>query len=110
MGRDTLPAMPANPPQPPSIGHIVHYVSRGSADGVFPSTCRAAIITEVDPGYGAGSAVLGTDRIGLSVINPTGLFFHSLADGGAKYDTGEAFDSGTTRYPGPGTWHWPERV
>ena len=33
--------------QKPSVGQIVHYVSLGSADGQYPSTCRAATITEV---------------------------------------------------------------
>ncbi len=31
----------------PAGGRIVHYVARGSADGVFPPACRAAILTEV---------------------------------------------------------------
>lgn len=31
----------------PSVGRIVHYVSRGSADGFFKPQCRAAIITVV---------------------------------------------------------------
>jgi hypothetical protein len=41
-------------------------------------------------------------RVGLMVKNPTGLFFHSLADGGCVYDGRED--------PAGGTWHWPERV
>jgi hypothetical protein len=85
--------------QQPSVGRMVHYMARGSADGVFPPVCRVAVITEVDE--------LGTrpehgiPHVGLCVINPTGLFFHPLADrGGLKYDEGKA----------PGTWHWPEMV
>lgn len=88
--------------QKPSIGRVVHYVSHGSPlrpDGTqaFQSQCRAAIVTEVaDPNFGEGE----TDA-GLCVLNPTGLFFHSLADGGCAYDG----QNGTG-----GTWHWPERV
>lgn len=68
------------------IGDIVHYVSRGSADGKFDSECRAAIITEVlaeeeDP----------EQFMSLAVLNPSGLFF----DNAVRYN-----------YEGaPGTWH-----
>lgn len=71
--------------QQPSIGRIVHYVSRGSADGVYPATCRAAIVTVAD-----------SDLVALCVLNPTGLHFTERVP----------FDDGGT----PGTWHWPERV
>jgi hypothetical protein len=74
--------------QKPSVGRIVHYMARGSADGVFKPECRAAIITEV-----SGD---NSEWISLCILNPTGLFF-------------------THRVPfednkNPGTWHWPERV
>jgi hypothetical protein len=83
--------------QQPSVGRAVHYVSYGSPvrpDGTqaFTSQCRAADITEV----GEGGAV------GLFVKNPTGVFFHSLADGGSDYDE--------AALPAGGSWHWPERV
>lgn len=95
--------------QPPSIGRVVHYVSRGSADGRFAPACRAATITEVDEH--------DRNRVGLHVVNPTGLFFHSLSDGGVLYDGGEHGPLTEHRgvaghdisYDG-GTWHWPERV
>lgn len=82
--------------QKPSVGRIVHYVSYGSPvqpDGtqVFACECRAATITEV------GDASV----VGLCVLNPSGLFFHALSDGGCSHDE--------TMKPG-GTWHWPERV
>ncbi len=69
----------------PSVGRIVHYVSHGTpvrADGsqAFTSRCRAAFVTEVDPH--------DPDRIGLTAINPTGMFFHPLAAGGCRYDLG----------------------
>lgn len=79
----------------PSVGRVVHYVARGSADGKFPKACRAADVTEVAEDSSAG-------LVGLMVKNPTGLFFHSLADGGCAYDGSED--------PAGGTWHWPERV
>jgi hypothetical protein len=82
--------------QPPSVGRIVHYVSHGTpprSDGsqAFTSQCRAAIVTEVGD----------NDTIGLCAINPTGLFFHSLADGGCHHQENERAG---------GSWHWPERV
>lgn len=80
----------------PSVGRVVHYVARGSADGVFPKTCRAADVTEVAEGENPDQVV------GLVVKNPTGLFFHPVAAGGVEYDGSEN--------PAGGTWHWPERV
>jgi hypothetical protein len=77
----------------PSVGRVVHYVSYGTPGGEFASQCRAAVVSEVDTG--------DDERVGLVVLNPTGLFFHSLADNGSHQDE----DS-----HGGGTWHWPERV
>lgn len=111
----------------PSIGRIVHYVSYGTPGGEFPKACRAAIVTEVELGTPRS---LGGERIGLCVLNPTGMFFHSLADGGCKEDDGQGVpgdpncavkDShGSPMRYCPcgwteptllgGTWHWPERV
>jgi hypothetical protein len=84
--------------QQPTVNRQVHYVSYGSPlreDGsqAFSSQCRAAVITEVDG-----------DNVGLCVINPTGLFFHPIADGGVSYDEGEGGEYAA------GSWHWPERV
>ncbi len=74
----------------PTVGRVVHYVSAGSADGRYPSVCRAADVTEVDG-----------EQLGLMVKNPTGIHFRPIeADGGPKYDENKA----------PGTWHWPERA
>jgi hypothetical protein len=89
--------------QKPSVGRIVHYASHGTplrADGsqAFTSQCRAAIVTEVELGI---SKMLGGDRVGLCVLNPTGLFLHSLDAGGCKQNEDEHVG---------GTWHWPERV
>jgi hypothetical protein len=86
----------------PTVGRIVHYVARGSADGVFPKTCRAAIITEVDLDQNTGHE----GNVMLCVLNPQGIFFDSC-----DYDEGHIVEK-LFRRPEytPGTWHWPERV
>lgn len=83
----------------PTIGEVVHYVSFGTPvreDGTqaFPRKCRAAIVTEVIPE--------DNRQVGLMVANPTGFFFHPLADGGCYYDDSADAEGGT--------WHWLERV
>lgn len=85
-------------PTIPSVGRVVHYVSAGSADGTYPSVCRAADVTEV-PGIDDLSG-MAEGRVGLMVKNPEGIHFRPLAGGGAVYDSDGA----------PYTWHWPERV
>lgn len=65
----------------PTIGRMVYYKSRGSADGVFPPTDRAAIVTDVNGVY---------NQIRLCVINPEGLFFTGWLDQGQA----------------PGQWDW----
>lgn len=106
--------------QTPSVGRIVHYyTSYGTPGGEFTSQCRAAIVTEVEG-----------DRVGLAVLNPTGIFLHSLAAGGCKHDDGSATPGdpncpNAQQHGSPfrycqcgwvepsnagGTWHWPERV
>ncbi|MGA5497688.1 hypothetical protein ACPCSP_25325 [Streptomyces cinereoruber] len=82
-----------------TVGRAVHYVSHGTpvrTDGTqaFPPACRAATVTEVDaddPG-----------RVGLAVTNPTGMHFHSLAEGGSVHAEADARLGGS--------WHWPERA
>lgn len=69
----------------PSVGRIVHYTSPGSADGVHPSACRAAIVTEVTG-----------DTVSLAVLNPTGVHFRQ--------------DVPAAETPQVGAWHCPERV
>lgn len=49
----------------PEIGDIVHYVARGSADGHYKATCRAAIITDVN--------YPDVVTVGLCILNPEGL-------------------------------------
>ena len=73
----------------PRIGKPVHYRSRGSADGVFPPECRAALITRVvGPGIGGGY------EVDLATLNPSGLYF----------DQGIEYDEDMT----PGTWHYAD--
>jgi hypothetical protein len=81
----------------PTVNRWVHYTSAGSADGRYPSVCRAALVTEV-PDPESNEAEKGT--VGLMVVNPTGLHFRPLSDGGADYKP----DSG------PYGWPWPERA
>lgn len=76
--------------QKPSVGRIVHYVSYGTPNGEFESTCRAAVITEILWTEGKQIA-----DVVLCVLNPSGIFFH-------KSSYSEEHNSGT--------WHWPERV
>jgi hypothetical protein len=76
-------------PQPTSIGRIVHYVSYGTPGGEYPSTSRAAIITDI---------IEGSSIVSLAVFNPEGMFFNR----------GVQFNDSQT--PPGGTWHWPPRV
>ena len=76
------------------IGDVVHYVSFGTPNGEYKSQCRVALITEVAEDDKDGI-------VGLVVLNPTGLFFRSLADGGSRY--GPGIDEPITG----GTWHMP---
>lgn len=95
--------------QIPSVSRAVHYVAHGTpirADGTqtFPPACRAAVITEVGEwpeGISEADKPNIAVPVGLCVTNPTGLFFHSIADGGCMQS--ELGHEG-------GTWHWPERT
>lgn len=62
------------------------------------------MITEI--AYADQQCTQPTGDVGLCVLNPTGLFFHSLANGGSTHDA----DEGGTGGYAPGSWHWPERV
>lgn len=88
----------------PSVGRVVHYVSHGTPirpDGTqaYTAQCRAAIVTEVAMIPGTED-VIDSEPIGLCVLNPTGMFFRTMAEGGCHHDEQQ----------GAGTWHWPERV
>jgi hypothetical protein len=77
----------------PTVGRTVHYVAYGTPGGEHPAgACRAAVVTEVPhPDQPLG-------RIGLAVLNPTGVFFNQ----GVPW-------ADAARGKG-GTWHWPERA
>lgn len=77
----------------PTVGRSVHYVSRGSRDGKFPSVCWAAVVTEL-PLLGPDHDEAAELVVTLCVLNPNGILFDHLV----------CFDDGQ----GPGTWHWPE--
>lgn len=70
-----------------TIGRVVHYRSLGSADGAYPSLCRAAIITDCDD----PELPPHDHTVSVAVFNPGGMFFNST-----QYDSHLA----------PGTWHW----
>ena len=66
----------------PEVGGNVHYLSHGSpvlSDGtqVYRAQCRASIITETCP---------DPDVVGLCVLNPGGVLFRNLAEGGVTRD------------------------
>lgn len=89
----------------PTVGRDVHYVSAGSPireDGTqqYPSTCRAAKITEVGE----------NGVIGLVVFNPTGLHFHGLDQGGVKESLSLCHNTMPDAQLAPATWHWPAHV
>lgn len=70
----------------PTVVRAVHYVGAGHSLGVYNSTCRAAIVTDVKD----------ETTISVAVFTPHGtLFFEDIT-----YDDGKA----------GGTWHWPERT
>lgn len=101
------------PEQKATVGRIVHYVSHGTppradATQAYTSECRAAIVTDAQPGLLPDAHVysgqeLDTDNhvVGLCVLNPTGVFFlqvpHNEETNAAGMHQG-------------GTWHWPERA
>lgn len=103
---------PASAAPRPTVGRVVHYVSYGTPGGEYRSECRAAVVTEVAPWVHPETNVAD---VGLCVLNPAGIFFRTLADGGCRYHPGDAGHDHAgaalpaLSYPG-GSWHWPERA
>jgi hypothetical protein len=88
----------------PKIGDIVHYMAHGSADGTYPMTCRAAIVTDVDQA--------DPRSVSLCVFNPEGIFLKA----GVVLATRDRDEPTQTRgaqctdgtgwwYVAGGTWH-----
>lgn len=67
----------------PTVGRIVHYMTRGSADGLYPPTPFASLITEV--------------------VNDTCVHLVTFGPNGMRFEHGVILD----RNNKPGTWHWP---
>ena len=89
----------------PTVGRIVHYVSHGSADGTYPSICRAAVVAEVPreiEGYHGEGFEPNEEHVNLCVLNPTGIFFGQSAHA----EPVVRWPSNAVAYKG-GTWHWP---
>lgn len=66
----------------PTVGRMVYYKTRGSADGVYPPTDFAAIITRVDD---AEAGVVSLATFGVS---------------------GLRFETGVAKGDQPGQWDW----
>jgi len=99
----------------PSVGLIVHYVSYGTPGGEFNRECRAAVVTEVQGENLTAIQAMLPEKVGLAVLNPTGMFFHPLAAGGCPADGGQVDHLQPTNMCGGavfagGTWHWPEKI
>lgn len=99
-------------PRYPHVTAAVHYVSRGSADGMYPPECRAAVITQVcTPAYHGTSKPLEPEQantVGLFVMNPEGTY-HLTLEGtvaGCKYKPADRL--GRDGHHDGGTWHYPE--
>ena len=71
----------------PTVGRIVHYQSFGTPGGEYLPEPRAAIITTVTSA--------GGHKVGLAVLNPSGLFFNDAVP--------------FSETPKPGHWNWPPR-
>lgn len=70
----------------PRVGDVVHYVSYDTPSGEYAPACCAAVVTEVSAFV---SSATWTPHVGLAVLNPTGVFFRTLAGGGCVHDPGE---------------------
>lgn len=84
------------PEQKPSVGRIVHYQSFGTPKGEYKSQPVAAVVTVVvtEPVDETGKDL--RERVGLCILNPTGMFFNT--------------DVPFSEEPKPGHWNWPPRV
>jgi hypothetical protein len=79
--------------QQPTVGRIVHYQSFGTPGGEYLPKPRAAIVTDV-PEANHPDAAAG--KVGLCILNPTGMFFNPSVP--------------YSETPKPGHWNWPPRI
>lgn len=87
----------AHAPHTASIADRVHYRTRGSADGVFPPECAAAIVTGYAEHPDDHDDADGTDQyLALFVITRTGTHHQNCVAPDLDQDS----ELG-------GTWHWP---
>lgn len=85
--------------RPLELGDKVHYVSYGTPGGEFAQRCRLAFVTEVSSQGGTDG--ITPPRAFLTVLNPTGLFFHpnplphvpEPGHGGTFHFPGECWES-----------------
>lgn len=83
------------------IGDTVHYRSHGTPirpDGTqaFTDECRAAIITAIPD---------NTSTLNLYVINPTGVFHHTVTQDPEYTLVNRADGTPAIHHMTPGTWH-----
>lgn len=78
----------------PTIGRIVHFVSRGSADGIYPKRHVPMIVVDVEGEFVPGES--GNISVSGWTFNPGGTRYESFVKEDQSAEVG-------------GTWHWPER-
>ena len=94
----------------PGLGDVVHYVAHGSRDGRYPSTCRAATVSEVSgwlrddvPEPDAVPPWDGAIRIVRQRFSATAARLLVVSPGGLFSGDGEPHPYDGTGVPG--TWH-----
>jgi hypothetical protein len=93
----------------PTIGRILHYVSRGSADGVYPPVHVPFIVTAVDE-IEFSEDVFPTAFIALGDGNA--VPFRHVVSGWTFNNRGQRYEEDVPFLGGhaaPATCHWPER-
>lgn len=91
----------------PTIGRIVHYVSRGSADGVYPPVHVPFIVTAVEEIDHENEEVFML-TLDNEVEGPIEAFVSgwTFNNRGQRYEEGVPFMGDQV---GVATCHWPER-
>lgn len=102
----------------PKITDLVHYVAYGTPGGEYPTTCRAAVVTEVGQwvtvtvteaesySRSEGRPIrtveqwFHADAVALTVLNPTGVFLNGAGHVACRRDVPVA-----AKDLKGGTWH-----